>query len=79
LVNEPLDEFVFSQMRTWEKLIFQDVTKMGLKFGDEDEDPEEEKQKQATYAEKFEPLIEYLKNETANSVMNGEYMRYSKG
>ena len=66
-------------MRTWEKLIFQDVTKMGLKFGDEDEDPEEEKQKQATYAEKFEPLIEYLKNETANSVMNGEYMRYSKG
>jgi heat shock protein beta len=35
LVNEPLDEIMFTQLRTWEKLSFQDVTKAGLKFGDE--------------------------------------------
>ncbi|KIJ37351.1 hypothetical protein M422DRAFT_178022, partial [Sphaerobolus stellatus SS14] len=70
LVSEPLDEIVFTNLRTWEGLRFQDVTKSGLTFGDEGEDPEEEKQKQAQLAAKFEPLIEYLKNQTADSVMN---------
>jgi len=70
LCSEPLDEILFSHHRTWEKMAFQDVSKAGLKFGDEDEDPEEEKAKQAALKEKFRPLIEWLKNETVEVVMD---------
>jgi len=37
-----------------------------------DEDPEEEKEKQKANEEKFAPLIEYIKNETLSSIMNGK-------
>ncbi|KAF8528822.1 cation-transporting ATPase [Hysterangium stoloniferum] len=67
LCSEPLDEILFSHHRTWEKMAFQDVSKAGLKF---DEDPEEEKAKQAALKEKFHPLIEWLKNETMEVVMD---------
>ncbi|KAF8592600.1 heat shock protein Hsp90 [Ramaria rubella] len=70
LVNEPLDEITFTTLRVWEKLTFQDVAKTGLKFGDEEEDPEEEKQKQQELAEKFKPLIDWLKNETSSVVLD---------
>lgn len=70
LVSEPLDEILFTTLRVWEKLTFQDVAKTGLKFGDEDEDPEEEKAKQKALEEKFKPLTEWLKNETSSIVMD---------
>lgn len=91
LASEPLDEIMFTQLRTWEKMSFQDVTKAGLKFGDEgmvscgyfvialcllgtlDEDPEEEKDKHTALAEKFQPLIDWLKNQTAGVIMDGTW------
>ncbi|QRW16407.1 heat shock protein HSP90 family protein [Rhizoctonia solani] len=50
-------------------LQFQDAAKKGLKFGDEDEDAEEEKARQEKLKETFKPLLEYLKNETSNVVL----------
>ncbi|KAF8489119.1 heat shock protein Hsp90 [Gautieria morchelliformis] len=70
LVNEPLDEILYTKLHTWEKLTFQDVAKTGLKFGDEDEDPEDEKAQLLALTEKFQPLITWLKNETSSVVLD---------
>ena len=35
LLNEPLDDVLFTNLRRWKKVPFQDVAKAGLKFGDE--------------------------------------------
>jgi heat shock protein 90kDa beta len=51
---------------------FQDVAKAGLVFGDEDLDPEEEKERQNELTEQYKPLIDWLKAEASNVVRNGE-------
>ncbi|KAJ7591081.1 Hsp90 protein-domain-containing protein [Mycena floridula] len=61
LLNEPMDEIFVQNMRQWKGLKFQDIAKVGLKFGDEDLDEEEEKLQQQELNEKFQPLLEYLK------------------
>ncbi|KAL5527454.1 hypothetical protein ACEPAG_6245 [Sanghuangporus baumii] len=61
LLNEPLDEILFQNLKRWKKMSFQDVAKAGLKFGDEDLDQEEEKEQQKELSEKFKPLITWLK------------------
>ncbi|KAH8118404.1 heat shock protein Hsp90 [Phellopilus nigrolimitatus] len=68
LLNEPLDEVLFQNLQRWKKIPFQDVAKAGLKFGDEDLDPEEEKESQKELAEKFEPLLKWLKAQAGNIV-----------
>lgn len=39
----------------------------------QDTDAEEEKQELAELTEKFQPLLDYLKKEAADSVMDGQY------
>ncbi|KAI0368136.1 heat shock protein Hsp90 [Pilatotrama ljubarskyi] len=63
LLGDPLDEVFITNIRRWKKIPFQDVAKAGLKFGDEEMDPEEEKEEQARLTEKFKPLIEWLRKE----------------
>ncbi|KAF8655303.1 hypothetical protein AX16_003200 [Volvariella volvacea WC 439] len=68
LLTEPLDEILFGHLKQWKNFPLQDVAKQGLKFGDEDEDSEQEKEHQQTLAEKFKPLLEWLKKE-ANDIV----------
>ena len=49
----------------------QDVSKKGLKFGDEDED-EAEKRELAAQRVAFGPLIEWLKKELTGQISDGE-------
>ncbi|OJT08017.1 Endoplasmin, partial [Trametes pubescens] len=63
LLGDPLDEVFITNIRRWKKIPFQDVAKAGLKFGDEEMSPEEEKEEQARLTEKFKPLIEWLRKE----------------
>lgn len=68
LLTEPLDEILVGNLREWKGVSFQDVAKAGLKFGDEDLEPEEEIEQQKELEEKFKPLIEWLKNESNDAV-----------
>lgn len=52
---------------------FQDVAKSGLKFGDEDEDPAEEKARQKELTEQYKPLLEWFKKEVGEIVRNGGF------
>ncbi|CAE6448960.1 unnamed protein product [Rhizoctonia solani] len=70
LLNDPMDEILMSHLRNWKGMQFQDAAKKGLKFGDEDEDAEEEKARQEQFKETYKPLLEYLKNETAGIVLD---------
>ncbi|KAF8076368.1 heat shock protein Hsp90 [Lyophyllum atratum] len=68
LLTEPLDEILFGNLRKWKNVPFQDVAKAGLKFGDEDQDPEEEKEEQKRLTEKFKPVLDWLKVEAKDIV-----------
>ncbi|KAG6880046.1 hypothetical protein C0992_007363 [Termitomyces sp. T32_za158] len=68
LLTEPLDEILFGNLRQWKNVPFQDVAKAGLKFGDENENAEEEQEEQKRLAEKFKPLLEWLKAEAKDLV-----------
>ncbi|EKM59171.1 uncharacterized protein PHACADRAFT_249432 [Phanerochaete carnosa HHB-10118-sp] len=70
LLGQPLDEILLQQLRVWKKMSFQDVAKSGLKFGDEEEDPEEEKERQKELTEQYKPLIDWFKKETNDFVRN---------
>jgi len=60
LLTEPLDEILVQNLRHWKKVLFQDVAKEGLKFGDEDSDMNEED----ASPEKYKPLLDWLKEQT---------------
>ncbi|KAK7049538.1 hypothetical protein VNI00_005569 [Paramarasmius palmivorus] len=64
LLNEPLDEIFVQNIRHWKNVPFQDVAKVGLKFGDEDLEEEDEKEQQKMYEEKFKPLMDYLRKKS---------------
>ncbi|KAJ3555888.1 hypothetical protein NM688_g2333 [Phlebia brevispora] len=68
LLNDPLDEIFVQNIKNWKKIPFQDVAKAGLKFGDEDADPEEEKERQQVLTEQYKPLLEWLKKEAGEIV-----------
>jgi len=68
LLNEPLDEILVQNMRRWKGMTFQDVAKAGLEFGDEESDPEDEKLVQEAQRERFQPLVDYLKEEAKDLV-----------
>ncbi|KAG6854796.1 hypothetical protein C0991_001223 [Blastosporella zonata] len=68
LLTEPLDEILFGNLRKWKNLPFQDVAKAGLRFGDEDDADEDEKEEQTRLTEKFKPLLEWLKVEAKDAV-----------
>ncbi|KAF9534344.1 Hsp90 protein-domain-containing protein [Crepidotus variabilis] len=70
LFTEPLDEIMVGHLRSWKNIQFQDVAKAGLKFGDEDLSPEEEKAQDKELEEKFKPLTEWLKTEAGDAVRN---------
>ncbi|KAE9410486.1 HSP90-domain-containing protein [Gymnopus androsaceus JB14] len=63
LVTEPLDEVFITNIRRWQGVPFQNIAKVGLKFGDEDLDEEEEKAQQKEAAKKFKPLMKYLRQQ----------------
>lgn len=50
----------------------QDVSKKGLKFGDEDED-EAEKKELAAQNIAYRPLTDWLKKELAGQISDGEF------
>ncbi|GAA5860289.1 hypothetical protein JCM8547_003453 [Rhodosporidiobolus lusitaniae] len=63
--SDPIDEMLVNAVPTYSGLRFQDVAKDGVKFGDEDENPEDDEEElKATFA----PLVAYLKKELAQSV-----------
>ncbi|PSS05372.1 hypothetical protein PHLCEN_2v3861 [Hermanssonia centrifuga] len=68
LLSEPLDEIFVQNLKNWKRLPFQDVAKAGLKFGDEEEDPAEEKEKQKALTEQYKPLLDWLKKESKDVV-----------
>ncbi|KAG9100480.1 hypothetical protein FS749_015073 [Ceratobasidium sp. UAMH 11750] len=70
LLNDPMDEILMSHLRNWKGMQFQDAAKKGLKFGDEDEDPEDEKAQQEKLKETYKPLLEYLKSESKDVVLD---------
>jgi len=68
LLTDPLDEIFVQNLRLWKKVPFQDVAKAGLRFGDEDMSPEEEKEEQKALTEQFKPLLDWLKEEAKDVV-----------
>ncbi|EGN93056.1 hypothetical protein SERLA73DRAFT_79097 [Serpula lacrymans var. lacrymans S7.3] len=68
LLNEPLDEILIQNLNKWKGIVFQDVAKAGMEFGDEDLDPKAEKEEQELLKEKFTPLLEWLKAEALGVV-----------
>lgn len=52
----------------------QDVSKKGLKYGDEDEDEAERKELNAQNIA-FRPLIDWLRTELIGQISDGEYLR----
>ncbi|KII94772.1 hypothetical protein PLICRDRAFT_99110 [Plicaturopsis crispa FD-325 SS-3] len=68
LLHEPLDEILVQNIRRYKNIPFQDVAKVGLKFGDEDAAAEEEKKEQIALSYKFRPLLDWLKEEAKDSV-----------
>jgi heat shock protein 90kDa beta len=66
LLNEALDEIMLQNLRTVKNIPFQDVAKIGLKFGDED--PEQEMDEKKQLEEKFQPLLDWLKGHTGDVV-----------
>ncbi|KAG8903450.1 hypothetical protein FRB99_003272 [Tulasnella sp. 403] len=70
LLADPMDEILFSQLKIWKKFKLQDVAKEGLKFGDEDEDAETEKAEREEQKVRYTPLINYLKGETKDTVID---------
>ncbi|KAG9016841.1 hypothetical protein FRB93_009371 [Tulasnella sp. JGI-2019a] len=68
LLNEPMDEILFSQAKTWKDFKMQDVAKEGLQFGDEDEEAESDKEAEAEQKTQYEPLLTYLKEQTKDVV-----------
>ncbi|GAA6022164.1 hypothetical protein JCM11491_005112 [Sporobolomyces phaffii] len=61
--TEPIDEMLASALQTHQNMRFVDCAKDGVKFGDEDDEDNEESLK-----ESFKPLVEYLKKELASVV-----------
>ncbi|KAG8884080.1 hypothetical protein FRB97_005303 [Tulasnella sp. 331] len=68
LLNEPMDEILFTQVQNWKDYKLQDVAKDGLQFGDEDEEDEKDKEAEAEQKTKYETLLTYLKAETKDIV-----------
>ncbi|KAH8090583.1 putative cation-transporting ATPase [Filobasidium floriforme] len=62
LLNAPPDESVMLALRNYRGLTFQDVSKKGLKYGDEDEH-EAEKAELAAQNKAFAPLLKWLKSQ----------------
>ncbi|GJJ07305.1 hypothetical protein Clacol_001506 [Clathrus columnatus] len=66
LAVDPLDDILFTSFNRWKDMTFQDISKTGLKFGDEDSEEESE---QETLKEKFEPLLIWLKKHVPDTIM----------
>ncbi|KAJ3810029.1 Hsp90 protein-domain-containing protein [Lentinula aff. lateritia] len=73
LFTEPLDEIFVQNIRRWKNVPFQDIAKVGLKFGDEDTDEEEEKEQQKEAAQKYKPLMEYLQKQGRGVVRDDSF------
>ena len=43
-----------------------------MKFGDEELDPKDEKERQNQLNEQFKPLLDFLKKETSGVIRDGE-------
>ncbi|WRT69461.1 uncharacterized protein IL334_006447 [Kwoniella shivajii] len=67
LLNLPSDEPMMASLDQFMGMTTQDVSKKGLKFGDEDEDGAEKKELEAQKVA-FKPLIEWLKKDLAGQI-----------
>ncbi|KAJ3091347.1 hypothetical protein HK102_000884 [Quaeritorhiza haematococci] len=61
---EPLDEYLMQSLTEYDGHKFQNVAKTGLKYGDEDDEGEDEK----AIAEKYKPLAEWLEKQLTQYV-----------
>jgi len=68
LLTDPLDEIFVQNLRVWKTVPFQDVAKAGLRFGDEEMSPEEEKEEQKKLTEEYKPLLTWLKLQAGDVV-----------
>ncbi|KAH9844178.1 heat shock protein Hsp90 [Rhodofomes roseus] len=68
LLTDPLDEIFVQNLRLWKTVQFQDVAKAGLRFGDEEMSPEEEKEEQKKLTEEYQPLLAWLKQQAGDVV-----------
>ena len=66
-LTEPIDEYVFAQIRDYEDKKFTDISREDVKFKDEDEDLQKRREK--AYRNKFKPLTKWLKKLYGNSIM----------
>jgi len=66
LLNQPVDEILVQNLQNWKKIPFQDVAKAGLKFGDEESDPEDK----VALTEKYKPLLDWIKAEASHIVQD---------
>lgn len=71
LLNAPADESAMQALGTYRGMRLQDVSKQGLKFGDEDED-DEEKEEYEMQTRMYQPLIVWLKRVLEGRVSDGE-------
>lgn len=58
-LTDAMDEYYISNVREFDGKKFRDITKEGVKFGDEDEDMLKRRNK--VYTETYKPLTKYLK------------------
>merc|ERR1712125_267933 len=58
-LTDAIDEYFIGNVREFDGKKFRDITKEGVKFGDEDEDLAKRRAK--VYSEKFKPLTKFLK------------------
>jgi len=63
---DPIDEYTVQNLPEFDGKKLVSVTKVGLKFGDED--PDVARKRDALYKEKFEPLTAYLKAQLGDKV-----------
>jgi heat shock protein beta len=66
-LTEPIDEYVFGQVRDYDDKKFVDISRENVKFKDEDEDLVKRREK--AYKDKFKPLTKWLKKLYGTSVM----------
>jgi heat shock protein beta len=70
LLNLPSDEPMMGALSNFMGMQTQDVSKKGLKYGDEDEHEAEKKELDAQKVA-FAPLIDWLKNELSGQISDG--------
>lgn len=66
-LTDPIDEYVFAQVKDHEDKKFTDISREDVKF--KDEDPDLQKRRDKAYVKKLKPLTKWLRKFYGNSIM----------